>query len=290
VSGGSHAAGKPKDRGRIQSSPRRGPVPIIPGTPDEVVSEIASRLPLVMSGRVQRETVPADESAYPSTTGLVVHHELKVEAFEGGRIGRALWEGSLLASAVADEFAARGFEEVIGAWGILVTADGRRRRVGGAVNRFGFAISFSTRSPRILRTRSRRARSSVGCATCMSRPFAVSRTPWSSKRRPTRRARPLRSSPRRGYSTTSSTGRERDSKARFSALSTPAVSPSSRLPARREVSAVGFGCARVSESIRVALCGGVRPGRSDELLGGTFVNARAPIGSMARIWPRFAQK
>jgi hypothetical protein len=138
VSGGSHAAGKPKDRGRIQSSPRRGPVPIIPGTPDEVVSEIASRLPLVMSGRVQRETVPADESAYPSTTGLVVHHELKVEAFEGGRIGRALWEGSLLASAVADEFAARGFEEVIGAWGTLVTADGRRRRVGGAVNRFGF--------------------------------------------------------------------------------------------------------------------------------------------------------
>jgi hypothetical protein len=91
-----------------------------------------------MNARVQRETIPADEPAYPSTTGLVVYHELKVEAIEGGRIGRALWEGHLLASAVADEFAARGFEEVIGASGTLVTPDGMRRRVGGAVNRFGF--------------------------------------------------------------------------------------------------------------------------------------------------------
>ena len=101
------------------------------------MGKIASGLPLVANARVQLESVRADESAYPPTTGLVVHYDLKVKTTEAAKIGQAMWEGHLPASAVADEFAARGFEEVIGASGTLVTPDGTQRRIGGAVNRLG---------------------------------------------------------------------------------------------------------------------------------------------------------
>jgi hypothetical protein len=131
-------SGAPEGLRRIQVSPRRGPVPIIPGTPDEVVSTLAARLPLVANARVQPESVPSDDPAYPPTTGLYVYYDLKVEATEGGWFTRGAWEGHVLSSAVVDEFAARGFTEVIGAMGTLVTPDGTRQRIGGSVARFGF--------------------------------------------------------------------------------------------------------------------------------------------------------
>jgi hypothetical protein len=122
----------------IQVSPQRGPVPIIPGTPDEVVSKIAVGLPLVANAHVEPVSIPSDDPANPPRTGLYVYYDLTVESTEGGWFTRAVWEGHILSSAVADEFAARGFTEVIGAMGTLVTPDGTRQRIGGSVARFGF--------------------------------------------------------------------------------------------------------------------------------------------------------
>jgi hypothetical protein len=122
----------------IQVSPRRGPVPFIAGTPDELVSKIAAGLPLVANPRVELVSGQFDEPPYPPTTGFYIYYDLKVQRTEGGWITRAVWEGHVLASAVADEFAARGFTEVIGAMGTLVTPDGTRQRIGGSVARFGF--------------------------------------------------------------------------------------------------------------------------------------------------------
>ena len=123
---------------QIQVSPRRGPVPIISGTPDEVVATIAAGLPLVANARVELTSGQFDEPPRPPTTGYYVYYDLKVERTEGGWFGQAVWEGHLLSSAVADEFAARGFTETIGASGTFVTPDGTRQRIGGSVARFGF--------------------------------------------------------------------------------------------------------------------------------------------------------
>jgi hypothetical protein len=122
----------------IQVSPRRGPVPIIPGTPDEVVTTIAAGLPLIANARLEPVSGQFDDPPHPPRSGVYVYFDLKVEATEGGWFGRAVWEGHLLSSAVADEFAARGFPEVIGAMGTLVTPDGARQRIGGGVARFGY--------------------------------------------------------------------------------------------------------------------------------------------------------
>src|SRR6188472_1191691 len=78
---------------RIQISPRCGPVPIIPGAPDEVVTKIAAGLPLIANARVERLSGQFDEPPHPPTTGLYLYYDLKVEATEGGWITRAVWEG-----------------------------------------------------------------------------------------------------------------------------------------------------------------------------------------------------
>ena len=126
------------DDQRIQVSPRRGPVPFVAGTPDEVVSKIAAGLPLIANARVEPVSLPRLDPAQPPTNGLFVYYDLKVEATDGGSIGRAVWEGHVLASAVADEFAARGFTEVISAAGTLVTPAGTKKEIGGSVARFGY--------------------------------------------------------------------------------------------------------------------------------------------------------
>jgi hypothetical protein len=122
----------------IQVSPQRGPVRIIPGNPDEVVSKIAAGLPLIANARVELVSGQFDEPPYPPTTGFYVYFDMKVESTEGGWFTRAVWEGHILSSAVADGFAARGFTKVIGAMGTLVTPDGTRQRIGGSVARFGY--------------------------------------------------------------------------------------------------------------------------------------------------------
>lgn len=138
IAGTDNHVGKPGGVGPMQFAPQRGAVPIIPGTPDEVVSKIASGLTLIANARTRPESVPSDEPSHPPTTGLFVSYDLKVTSTEAADIGRALWEGHLLASAVADEFAARGFQTVIGALGTLVTPDGARRQIGGSVARLGY--------------------------------------------------------------------------------------------------------------------------------------------------------
>ena len=51
----------------------------------------------------------------------------------GPSITKALWEGNLLAGAVADEYAARGFGQIVGASATLVATDGREQPVGGGI-------------------------------------------------------------------------------------------------------------------------------------------------------------
>jgi hypothetical protein len=120
---------------RIQLSPQRGPVPMISGSPAEVVSKIAAGLPLIANARVEPVSIASDD---PPTSGLYVYFDMNVEKTGSGWDMQAIWEGHILSSAVADEFAARGFTEVIGAMGTLVTPDGMRQRIGGAVARFGY--------------------------------------------------------------------------------------------------------------------------------------------------------
>lgn len=102
------------------------------------MTKIAAGLPLVADVRVELVSGQFDEPPHPPTTGFYLYYDLKVERTEPGWGVRAVWEGHVLASAAADEFAARGFTEVIGAMGTRVTPDGTRQRIGGGVPRFGF--------------------------------------------------------------------------------------------------------------------------------------------------------
>jgi uncharacterized protein len=108
----------------------------------DVVSELASGLPLVSNATVRIESVDSDEPGrYPATTGFVVHCDLSVEDFEAPN-GRVRWEQNLLASAVAQEFAARSLGAVIGARGTLVKPDGTRRGVASSVPRGARSQTF----------------------------------------------------------------------------------------------------------------------------------------------------
>ena len=108
-------------------------MPQIPGPPDAVVRALAARLPLVLSAEVKTEQIPGEAGTGASTAGLLLEYRLSVPTLAGPSITKALWEGNLLAGAVADEYAARGFGQIVGASATLVATDGREQPVGGGI-------------------------------------------------------------------------------------------------------------------------------------------------------------
>jgi hypothetical protein len=82
---------------------------------------------LSRNARVDSESIPANDGL-ASNPGLALRYDLKVDSVTtgGGAIAEALWEGNILAGAVADEYTARDFGKIRAAIGTLVTADGTR--------------------------------------------------------------------------------------------------------------------------------------------------------------------
>jgi hypothetical protein len=118
-----------------QFSPRLGAVPLIQGTGSDVVSTLASRLPLVSNAATVPETVPAAPgSSGIAVSGLKVTCDLAVDSIHDSGITKALWERDLFMGAVRDEFAAQGFGNVIDGSSTLVTPDGSRYPDGGGVS------------------------------------------------------------------------------------------------------------------------------------------------------------
>ena len=64
---------------------------------------------------------------------MVLRYELAVPSSAGLDRSEALWQGDLLVGAVADEYVARGFGEIGGAWASLITPGGEVVPYGGAV-------------------------------------------------------------------------------------------------------------------------------------------------------------
>jgi hypothetical protein len=100
----------------------------------EVVSQVASGLPLISNATVELRPIPTDDGR-PSGSGLFLQYELKVPGTNGPDITEALWQANLFAGAVASQFAARGLGRVAGAEGTLVMPDGRHEKVGGGIGR-----------------------------------------------------------------------------------------------------------------------------------------------------------
>ena len=117
----------------IQIAPRRGPIPAVAGTPVRVVSTIAARLPLVASARVVTGAIPVSDEGKATRKAHVLEYDLRVSSFGGSAISEAIWQGSLLSGAVADEYCARGFGTIEEARGTLVAPNGMRRPVGGGL-------------------------------------------------------------------------------------------------------------------------------------------------------------
>ena len=120
-----------------QLSPSVGNVPVIDGTPSDVLATLASRLPLVSNPATVAETVPASPdpgSPGSAVSGLKVLCDVAVDSATGSGIAKALWERDLFTGAVRDEFAARGFGSVIDGEATLVTPDGARQSAGGGVS------------------------------------------------------------------------------------------------------------------------------------------------------------
>jgi hypothetical protein len=120
-----------------QLSPGVGSVPVIEGSASDVLSTLASRLPLVSNPSTVSETVPpsSDPDATGSAvSGLAVRCDLLVDGTQGSAISQALWERDLFMGAVRDEFAARGFGTVIDGDATLVTPNGTQEDAGGGVS------------------------------------------------------------------------------------------------------------------------------------------------------------
>lgn len=129
--GGSTTGGMP-----AQFAPAAGSLPAIAGDPGQVLSTLASRLPLVSDPSVAQETIPAaPDPGAPgqAVQGLALSYDLSASSTSGGEAGEALWQGDLFVGAVADEFAARGLGTIVDAYGTVVTPDGTREPVGGGV-------------------------------------------------------------------------------------------------------------------------------------------------------------
>lgn len=129
--------GTPPDGLPGQLSPSLGSVPLIEGSPSDVLATLASRLSLVSNPSTVAETVPASSdpgSPGSAVSGLKVLCDLAVDSATGSGIARALWERDLFTGAVRDEFAARGFGSVIDGSATLVTPDGARQPAGGGVS------------------------------------------------------------------------------------------------------------------------------------------------------------
>lgn len=126
------AGSAPGDGAPLQISPQRGAIPIIQGDPATVVDTLASGLPLVANARVITAPVPLSDEG-PPTEANVLTYDLLVPSFGGSSITKALWEGNILAGAVADEYAARGFGSIADVQGTLVDPSGARQPVGGGI-------------------------------------------------------------------------------------------------------------------------------------------------------------
>ncbi|HVN62430.1 MAG TPA: hypothetical protein VMT59_14315 [Gaiellaceae bacterium] len=130
------------DGSPMQLSPSRGNVPLVAASPSEIVSAIAERLPLVSNAAVVTATIPGEGGNAP-TQGLEVTYDLNVQSTQGPDITQALWEGDMLVGAVADEYAAGGFGQIITANATLVTPDGQRDPIGGGVGKVVRDQSFN---------------------------------------------------------------------------------------------------------------------------------------------------
>jgi hypothetical protein len=126
------SGGSPPDGSPMQLAPSTGQVPVVSGTPSAVVTALAAHLPLVSNAAVVSTTIPG-EGNNPGTQGLEVTYDLHVKSTQGPDIAQALWEGDLLVGAIADEYAARGFGQIVAAAATLVTPDGARDPIGGGV-------------------------------------------------------------------------------------------------------------------------------------------------------------
>lgn len=131
------SAGATSNGGTGQLSPSVGNVPLIQGTPSNVLSTLAGRLPLVEDPQAVSETVPAaPDPGVPGSavSGLKVVCDLPVDSIGGSALTKALWERDLFMGAVRDEFAARGLGNVVDGDATFVTPDGTRVDAGGGVS------------------------------------------------------------------------------------------------------------------------------------------------------------
>lgn len=123
------AAGSGGDGAPVQFAPQTGSVPLVAGTPAEVVTALAARLPLVSNARVVTTAIPAEDGS--SANGLVLKYDLLVPSFGGASIAKASWEGDLLTGAVLDEYATRGLGSLAEAEATLVDPSGAEQPIGG---------------------------------------------------------------------------------------------------------------------------------------------------------------
>jgi hypothetical protein len=131
-------AGGSTDGAPVQLAPGAGAVPVVDGTPSQVLATLAGRLPLVSNPSVAEVTIPPapdPTAAGNPVAGLALSYDLVVDSTSGSDIGQAMWEGDLFVGAVADEFVARGFGEIVDVSGTLVTPNGARQAIGGGVGR-----------------------------------------------------------------------------------------------------------------------------------------------------------
>lgn len=113
-------------------SPRRGAIPVVATTPAGVLRALDRTLPLVDNVDVVDRTIP-NEDGTAGPTVLSLEFDLLVDSFEGPDLTRAIWEGNLLAGAVADHYAALGLGAIGQVLGTFVTPDGRRQVYGGGL-------------------------------------------------------------------------------------------------------------------------------------------------------------
>lgn len=140
----------------VRFAPDRAPIMPFVGDLNRGVGGIARGLPLVQTphlsaplGRRHRRRLSC---------------ELRVQSFDGGHIAKAMWEGDLLAGAVADKLAASGLGEIGSVMGTAVRPNGERTRLGGGLGLVVHDQRFPTVHRRS-RRRSQPARARSACAT-----------------------------------------------------------------------------------------------------------------------------
>lgn len=106
-------------------APARAPVAPFRGSLAGGVAELATRLPWV-------ENVRIGEVRLTGIEGKLLEYDLRVRGFGGGQIAEAVWQGNLLAGAVADKLAAEGLR-LGDVQATLINGDGDRQPIGGGV-------------------------------------------------------------------------------------------------------------------------------------------------------------